>query len=183
MTSTLNQVLRGGVASAAILAVLLGVAPDAGARPGFHAGGMHFGGGFMNIAPHFRGGFRPEPGLRDGTAYHGIRPELRRELGPELRRELRPEERLRPIPEHGGAGHHGGGGHNHPKHPYWPGYWAGVAAGAAATAATGAWVYTLPASCTAVSVNGVTYENCSNTWYRPKYAGSQVVYEVVEPPR
>jgi hypothetical protein len=32
-------------------------------------------------------------------------------------------------------------------------------------------------------VGNVTYEQCGGTWYRPAYAGSQVTYTVVTPPR
>jgi hypothetical protein len=41
----------------------------------------------------------------------------------------------------------------------------------------------LPASCSAVFINGMTYQQCGNTWYQPRYAGSQVNYIVINPPR
>ncbi len=41
----------------------------------------------------------------------------------------------------------------------------------------------LPPSCSTVSVNGITYQQCGSTWYQPQYSGSQVNYIVVNPPR
>jgi hypothetical protein len=61
---------------------------------------------------------------------------------------------------------------------------AAVTAAATVTAAAiGSIVYSLPRSCSAVVVNGFTYQNCSGTWYQPQYAGSQVTYVVVNPPQ
>lgn len=54
---------------------------------------------------------------------------------------------------------------------------AGMAIGSMITAAA------LPPSCSTVIVNGVTYQQCGNTWYQPRYAGSQVNYIVINPPR
>ena len=54
---------------------------------------------------------------------------------------------------------------------------AGMAIGSMITAAA------LPPSCSTVSVNGVTYQQCGSTWYQPQYSGSQVNYIVVNPPR
>jgi len=54
---------------------------------------------------------------------------------------------------------------------------AGMAVGSMITAAA------LPPSCSTVSVNGVTYQQCGSTWYQPQYSGSQVNYIVVNPPR
>jgi hypothetical protein len=54
---------------------------------------------------------------------------------------------------------------------------AGMAVGSMITAAA------LPPSCSTVSVNGITYQQCGNTWYQPQYSGSQVNYIVVNPPR
>jgi hypothetical protein len=31
-------------------------------------------------------------------------------------------------------------------------------------------------------VGGVAYQQCGNTWYQPRYAGTQVNYIVVNPP-
>ena len=39
------------------------------------------------------------------------------------------------------------------------------------------------AACTTVMVGNVAYQHCGNTWYQPHYAGSQVTYVVVNPPR
>jgi hypothetical protein len=59
----------------------------------------------------------------------------------------------------------------------------GVAAAAAVTAAVvGSIVYSLPPACSAVVVNGMTYQNCGGTWYQPQYASTQVTYVVVKAP-
>jgi hypothetical protein len=61
---------------------------------------------------------------------------------------------------------------------------AAVTAAATVTAAVvGSIMYSLPRSCSAVVVNGLTYQNCSGTWYQPQYAGSQVTYVVVNTPQ
>jgi hypothetical protein len=38
-------------------------------------------------------------------------------------------------------------------------------------------------SCSSVSVNGMTYQQCGSTWYQPSYSGGSVTYVVVNPPR
>lgn len=61
---------------------------------------------------------------------------------------------------------------------------AAVTAGAALTGAViGSIVYSLPPSCRSVVVNGLAYQQCGSTWYQPQYAGTQVTYVVVNPPR
>lgn len=62
---------------------------------------------------------------------------------------------------------------------------AAVVTGAAvATAvAVGSVVRSIPPSCTSVVVGNVAYQQCGNTWYQPRYAGSEVSYVVVNPPR
>jgi hypothetical protein len=92
--------------------------------------------------------------------------------------------------------HHGGGYHRdvnvnrhidvdvdyHHHHPVATA--VGVAAVASATAAVvGSIVHALPPQCSAVVVNGITYQNCGGTWYQPMYAGTQITYVVVNPPR
>jgi hypothetical protein len=47
----------------------------------------------------------------------------------------------------------------------------------------GSAVRTLPPHCTPVVVGGVAYQQCGSAWYQPRYAGSQVTYVVVNPPR
>jgi hypothetical protein len=59
------------------------------------------------------------------------------------------------------------------------GYWAGYTAGAV----YGDVVYTLPASCTVVVVNGITYNQCGDVWYQPQFEGTDTTYIVVEPPQ
>jgi len=53
----------------------------------------------------------------------------------------------------------------------------GLVVGTIVTAAS------MPPSCSSVIVNGIAYQQCGNTWYQPHYAGSQVNYIVVNPPR
>jgi hypothetical protein len=62
---------------------------------------------------------------------------------------------------------------------------AAVVTGAAvATAvAVGTVVRSVPPSCRSVMVGNVAYQQCGNTWYQPRYAGSAVTYVVVNPPR
>jgi hypothetical protein len=78
-----------------------------------------------------------------------------------------------------GGGYYGGGCCYHP-----------VATAAAVTAATvataavvGSMVNTLPPACSAVSVNGLTYQQCGSTWYQPQFVGSGTSYVVVTAPR
>jgi hypothetical protein len=61
---------------------------------------------------------------------------------------------------------------------------AAVTAAAVTTAAVvGSVVNTIPASCSAVTVNGLTYQQCGSTWYQPEFEGSSVTYVVVNAPR
>ena len=58
-----------------------------------------------------------------------------------------------------------------------------MAATAAVTAAVvGTIVHSLPPSCTTIVNAGVTFQQCGNTWYQPRYSGTQVTYVVVNPP-
>lgn len=88
----------------------------------------------------------------------------------------------RNINVRGGYGYHGGGYyHDHDDGIGVGGAIAigvaGMAIGSMITAAA------LPPSCSTVSVNGITYQQCGSTWYQPQYSGSQVNYIVVNPPR
>lgn len=60
-----------------------------------------------------------------------------------------------------------------------------VAAGVVAGAVVGSVIAAsaLPPACSAVVVNGVTYQSCGGAWYQPQYSGSQVTYVIVNPPR
>lgn len=58
----------------------------------------------------------------------------------------------------------------------------GYAAGAVAAANVGSVVYDVPSSCTTTTVNGVTYEQCGNIWYKPQFEGTSTTYVVVNPP-
>jgi hypothetical protein len=69
-------------------------------------------------------------------------------------------------------------------------YNGGVARAAAVTAAAvttaavvGSVVHSLPPSCSAVDIDGITYQQCGSTWYQPQFAGTTVNYTVVNPPR
>lgn len=97
---------------------------------------------------------------------------------------------------HGGRHHHGGGHHNHHhggghkhhhhhghdrwhNHHHHYGRWVGAAVGAMAV---GSIVYSLPSTCVRVNRAGVVYKRCGDTWYEPRYQGSNVVYVVVNAP-
>ena len=43
-------------------------------------------------------------------------------------------------------------------------------------------IYSLPPSCSAVVVNGTTYQNCGDAYYVPTYSGSSIVYQAVPAP-
>jgi hypothetical protein len=58
-----------------------------------------------------------------------------------------------------------------------------TAAAVTTAAVVGSEVNSIPSSCGAVSVNGVTYQQCGDTWYQPEFSGSAVTYVVVNPPR
>lgn len=77
-----------------------------------------------------------------------------------------------------------GGGRPPPPPPgrYWNHPVAAGAAIATTAAVIGSVIYSLPPSCTTVSVDGLTYQQCGSTWYRPQYAGTSVQYVVVESP-
>lgn len=61
---------------------------------------------------------------------------------------------------------------------------AAVTAASVATAAVvGSMVNTLPPACSAVVVNGLTYQQCGSTWYQPQFMGSNTTYVVVNSPR
>jgi hypothetical protein len=60
---------------------------------------------------------------------------------------------------------------------------ATTAAVVATAAVVGSIARSLPPSCSAVVVNGVTYQNCGSSWYQPQYAGTSVQYVVVNAPR
>lgn len=58
-----------------------------------------------------------------------------------------------------------------------------VTTAAITSAVVGSMVRTLPPACSAVVVNGLTYQNCGGAWYQPQYAGTSVTYVVVNPPQ
>lgn len=61
---------------------------------------------------------------------------------------------------------------------------AAVVATAMVTAAIiGSRVYALPPACSAVYVNGFTYQHCGSTWYQPQFVGTSPSYVVVVAPR
>jgi hypothetical protein len=53
----------------------------------------------------------------------------------------------------------------------------------ATAVAVGTVARSLPPSCSSVMVGNVAYQQCGSTWYQPRYAGSDVTYVVVTPPR
>jgi hypothetical protein len=59
---------------------------------------------------------------------------------------------------------------------------AAATAAVATAAAIGSVAYTLPASCSIVVVNGLTYQQCGSTWYQPQFVGDETTYMVVSPP-
>jgi hypothetical protein len=78
--------------------------------------------------------------------------------------------------------HYGGWGEGCCYHPVATA--AAVTAAAVTTAAViGSVVHALPPSCSAVNVNGVTFQQCGSTWYQPQFVGTTVNYVVVNPPR
>ena len=80
------------------------------------------------------------------------------------------------------AGRYGGWGDACCYHPAATA--AAVTAAAVTTAAVvGSTVHTLPPACSAISVSGVTYQQCGSTWYQPQFVGTTVNYVVVNPPQ
>jgi hypothetical protein len=57
-----------------------------------------------------------------------------------------------------------------------------TAATVATAAVVGSIVHSVPPSCTAVVVNGLTYQQCGSTWYQPQFSGSSTSYVVVNAP-
>ncbi|WP_422506979.1 hypothetical protein [Stenotrophomonas sp. GZD-301] len=47
----------------------------------------------------------------------------------------------------------------------------------------GSVVYSLPADCSTVIIDGVGYQQCGTGWYQPQYVGTTVQYIVVDAPR
>jgi hypothetical protein len=71
-----------------------------------------------------------------------------------------------------------GGGWDNDYHPV-----ATAAVVTATAAVVGSMVNSVPANCVPVTHNNVVYQQCGSTWYQPQYVGTQVQYEVVNPPR
>jgi len=75
--------------------------------------------------------------------------------------------------------------------PLTPGSYAGVArrtarrsvyvGAAVAASASTRYIYSLPAGCVSVTVNGIGYQQCGGTYYRPYYQGSELVYSAETP--
>ena len=131
--------------------------------PGFHGGGRQF---HPGPRPYPAGGFHPRPGPYPHPPGPGPRP---RPPGPGPRPLPPPPVPYRPLP---------------PPLPYYPGYHYGAAvAWTAGAIALGAVVASVPTTCESVVVNGVTYRQCQNGWFEPRYQGHNVVYVVVPAPR
>ena len=60
---------------------------------------------------------------------------------------------------------------------------AATAAAVTTAAVVGSVVNSIPPSCSAVNVTGVTYQQCGSTWYQPQFVGTTVNYVVVNPPQ
>jgi hypothetical protein len=99
----------------------------------------------------------------------------------------------RPPPPRTSVNHHAQVNHNVNVHRSvhvdvdrgYPGYHpvARATTAVAAAVVVGSIVHSLPPACSAVVVNGLTYQQCGSAWYQPRYAGTQVTYMVVNPPR
>ena len=59
---------------------------------------------------------------------------------------------------------------------------ARTAAAVTTAAVVGSVVNSIPSSCSAVTVNGLTYQQCGSVWYQPMFSGSAVTYVVVNEP-
>ncbi len=73
-------------------------------------------------------------------------------------------------------------GHRHGRgyHPVARG--VAIGATAAVTAAVvGSMVYSLPPNCVTVVRYDMSYRQCGNVWYEPRYSGNNVTYVVVNP--
>lgn len=83
--------------------------------------------------------------------------------------------------EHYHGGYYGGGRYYN-SYPTYPagGVAAGIVIGSTLTAAA---FSAQKSSCSAVSVNGMTYYQCGSTWYQPSYQGGNVTYIVVNAPK
>jgi hypothetical protein len=57
------------------------------------------------------------------------------------------------------------------------------AAAAITAAAVGSVAYSVPPTCVTTVIGDVSYYQCGNTWYQPRYAGTNVEYVVVTSPR
>jgi hypothetical protein len=51
----------------------------------------------------------------------------------------------------------------------------------AAVVGSAAYVSSLPSGCRSVTVNGIGYQQCGSTYYRPYYQGAELVYAVETP--
>ncbi len=59
----------------------------------------------------------------------------------------------------------------------------GTAVAVAATAVVvGSIVNSLPSNCTTVVTNNISYRQCGNSWYEPRYSGGSTSYVVVNSP-
>jgi len=57
-----------------------------------------------------------------------------------------------------------------------------VGATTAAAIAIGTQVDAIPPDCVSVVANGVAYQHCGATWYRPQYVGNSISFVVVASP-
>lgn len=74
---------------------------------------------------------------------------------------------------------------NHRHGGYYGRSYNPIATAAAVTATAvvvGSIVNTLPSNCTTIVSNNVSYRQCGNTWYEPRYSGGSTSYVVVNSP-
>jgi len=68
----------------------------------------------------------------------------------------------------------------HHHHDYAGSFVAGTVTGLAVGAIISA--ASMPPSCTTVAVNNVSYRRCGSNWYQPYYVGTELQFQLVNPP-
>ena len=171
--------------SAIFIAVFLGALPaDVDARGG--KGGGHRGGGGMK--GNTRTSVNRGGGNRAGKSHRTNKPTQTGGQKPDKsvdRKNTNIDNRNRNINidnskhvdvdvDRRGGGYYRGGRYYNP---------VGTAVAIGVTAAIiGSIVYSLPPSCSTIIVNGISYSQCGNDWYEPRYSGGSVTYVVVTNP-
>lgn len=116
---------------------------------------------------------------RDVRRDRNVNRDIHRDRNVNVRRDVNVNVRDDRRYDHGG--YHGRYYDDHHRHDvgaaFAVGAVTGLVVGSIVTAAS------MPPSCSVVNMNGIAYKQCGNTWYEPRYSGSQVNYIVVNPPR